>query len=302
MKKSFVFLLSLIFAITAEGQLLGSLQLDPKDFIQIKDSSCIDICLLKNAIRPAFFLSRQSFQICDKKTGELYGLNNKDEFGTEISLGIKVKNGYVLTNKAIRPWEYNDKFEKYKDGYTPVPYSSQYSEFADDMKYDSLDVTESKINELLSSTLYLVTSNCLSDKGLTIDNTKGAKEGWIVWVCTKEEDLNKTAKLELICFSLSVEASENYDAEIETPDGLNVLGGIYIVPENREIGSIEFCISGIMVEKEGKWNLHFPFIGKEKIIKHTVKVKEENNDTLTLIDDMYSPKASKGKKKNKKKQ
>lgn len=261
---------------------------------------------VENAVNSAFFLSRQSFQVRDKKTGELYGLNNKDEFGTEISLGIKVKNGYVLTDNAIRPWEYNDKFEKYKDGYTPVPYSSQYSEFADDMKYDSLDITESNINELLSSTLYLVTSNCLSNKGLSIDYTKGEKIGWVVWACT-DNDLNKNTKLQLTCYSMTVEASDTGNIDIDTPDNKKILGGIYVIPVNTDIGEMEFRISGIMVEIAGKWNIRFPFIGKENISKLKKQPKDiektegSNQDSLTPVDNRHPTKSPQDKKSKKKK-
>lgn len=68
-----------------------------------------------NIVSPALFLFRQSFQVADNKTGDLYGLNNQDEFGAEVSIGIKVKDGFVLTDKAMRPWAYNRKFDEYKE-------------------------------------------------------------------------------------------------------------------------------------------------------------------------------------------
>lgn len=264
---------------------------------------------VESTVDSAFFLSRQSFQVCDKKTGELYGLNNQNEFGTQFSLGVKVKNGYVLTDKAIRPWVYDSKFETYKNGYDPVTYASMYSEFAGETNFDSLDISKSKVNELLTSKVYFVASNSLLNRGLSIDNADGTKKGWIVWVCTdKDGDLNKTAKLELVCLNMTVEASNEYDTEITAPNGFKTLGGIYVTPKNEGIGLLEFYLSGILIENDGKWSLRFPFIGKERITnivedkREEKKAKVEEKDTLTPVaDDVYGSQPSKRKKSDKKK-
>lgn len=297
--------MALHIAFAANAQLLGSVHFDPKNLVQVNDSSLISNTLFENAIRHAFFLSRQSFQVSDKKTGDLYGLNNKDEFGTEITLGVKVKDGYVLTDRAIRPWEYNAKFETYKDGYDPVPYISEYSEFFGTTKYDTLNI--SRPNELLSKSLYLVSSDCLSGKGLAVDCTKGDKEGWVIWACAdKDDDLNKTANLRLTCYSKTVEASEGGSVDAETPDNQKVLGGIYVVPVNAAIGVLEFRICGVIMQKDGKWNIRFPFIGKEKLLKPAQNKDEQEEqvddgkDSLTPVDDIYPPKSSKDKKSKKK--
>lgn len=260
---------------------------------------------IEETTKSAFFLSRQSFQVSDKKTGDLYGLNNKDEFGTEITLGMKVRNGYILTDKAIRPWEYNAKFETYKENYDPVPYASEYSEFNSTVKYDTLDIAQP--NELLTESLYFVSSDCLSGKGLAVDCTKGEKEGWLVWIGTdKDDDLNKTANLRLTCYSKKVEANESGNIVVEAPDDQNILGGIYVAPVNTAIGVIEFQICGVIMEKDGKWSIHFPFIGKEKMLKPTQDEEKqeveanEGKDNLTPIDDIYPPKSSKDKKSKKK--
>lgn len=305
MKKYLVLVVALHFAFAANAQLLGSVNFDPKNLVQIKDSVLLSNQLFEETIRSAFFLSRQSFQVSDKKTGDRYGLNNKDEFGTEITLGVKVRNGYILTDKAIRPWEYNAKFETYKENYNPVPYASEYSEFNSTVKYDALDIAQP--NELLTESLYFVSSDCLSGKGLAVDCTKGEKEGWLVWIGTdKDDDLNKTANLRLTCYSKTVETDENGNVDVETPDGQNILGGIYVVPVNTAIGILEFRICGVIMENNGKWSIRFPFIGKEKFLKPAndndkqEEIVDGSKDDLTPIDDIYSPKSSKDKKSKKK--
>lgn len=307
MKKILIFFVIFGFCLTAKAQLLGSLDIDPKAFINVNDSSKTNNDMLKNAVRSAFFLSRQSFQVSDKKTGELYGLNNKDEFGTEISLGIKVKNGFVLTDKAMHPWNHNAKFDTYKKDYNPVLYVSEYSEIGENAKYDTLNISQPKAEELLTNSLYYLKSEHFYSKGLTIDCTKGAKDGWIIWICAnKESDLNKTSQLELVCYNKPIDTNDMGKINIETPNGQNILGGIYVVPTNTDIGLLEFYLSGIMVENEGKWNLTFPFVGKEKLLNSTssqnVAQENANKDSLTPVDDVYnqSPKTKKAKESKRK--
>ena len=254
----------------------------------------------------AFFLSRQSFQLSNKKTGELYGLNNKNEFGTETSLGVKVQGGYILTDKAIQPWKYNGKFKSYEDEYNPVLCNSEYSEFAGDTKFDSLDIPQSETCTLLPYSLYLVTSNRFSDRGFAIDSTGGEKDGWVIWACLGGNDgLGKSAKLELVCYSMPLNSDEKEGISIDTPDVARVLGGIYVNPVRTNIGTLQFSICGVMIEKDGKWNIQFPF-------KNNICLKDSNGEgkqpeeasdkeSLTPVDDMYQPSSSKDKKSKKSK-
>lgn len=292
MKRVFLLLLMGVMTINSYAQLLATRKSAAAQWID-------------DAVSSAFFLSRQSFQVSDKKTGELYGLNNKDVFGTELSLGIKIKNGCILTEKAIRPWKYNQKFETYKDNYNPVMYVSEYSEFAESTEYDTLNILEPKTNELLSSYLYFVASDCFSGKGLAVDYTKGQKDGWVVWACVdKDEDLNKTAKLKITSYSKAIDLNVSDSINIDTPDGQKVLGGIFVIPVNSGIGTIEFIISGIMVESNGKWNIRFPFTGNEnkmntKHSKDKQETKVDGKDSLTPVDDIYFPKSQKKEKAKK---
>lgn len=312
MKKILFLFVTLSISVTSNAQLLGSLNLDPKDFLETRNTKkelILDSCLLNDILCPVFFLSRQSFQVCDKNTGELYGLNNKNEFGTEITLGVKVKGGYVLTDKALHPWKYNDKFGTYKDSYDPVPFQSEYSEVEENTRYDSLDIAQDHVNDLLQATCYLIKSNCLAGQGLDIDSMEGAKVGWAVWtIVDDDKDLNKTARLTLICSNNKLEAKKDGKVDVEAPDGKKALGGIYVVPTVTGIGVLEFRLCGIMVESDGKWCIRFPFIGNEKLFmqesKSQVKDKpiEESDKKTESTDDLYpvNPQKKNNKKKNKK--
>ena len=260
----------------------------------------------EGAVISSLFQTKQSFCIKDNKTGELYGLNNKEVFGTEISLAVKVKGGYVITDKAISPWAYNAKFATYRDSYTPVMVASEYAELGSDAKFDTLDITQSKMKEVQKSSLYVVKSDYFSSKGLTIDDTEGNKKGWIVWVCAdKNADMTKGINPELICYSYDIESSESDAVKMDAPNGKNVLGGIYVLPIFREMGQIEFRLCGLLCEKDGQWKVVFPFVGwkyenESKTIDGKEKVKTTSHDSLTPVDDVYPANSKKRNKKSKK--
>ncbi len=260
----------------------------------------------EDAIIASLFQTKQSFCIKDNKTGDLYGLNNKEVFGTEISLAVKVKGGYVITDKAISPWAYNAKFATYRDNYTPVMVASEYAEFGSATKFDTLDITQSKLDEVQKSSLYIVKSDCFSSKGLTIDDTEGTKKGWVVWVCAdKDADMTKVITPELICYSYDIESNKSKAVKMDAPNGKNILGGIYVVPTFYEIGQVEFRLGGLLCEKDEQWSLVFPFVGwkNEENMKSTDCAKKENvanSDSLTPVDDVYPAKTKKRNKKSKK--
>lgn len=259
---------------------------------------------IEDAVTSSLFLAKQSFCVKDNKTGELYGLNNKDVFGTEVSLGMKVKGGFLITDKAIAPWVYNTKFATYRDNYTPVMVASEFAELESEMKFDSLDI--SKSNEIQKSFLYFANSDVFSSKGLEIDNTEGTKKGWVVWVCTAQNaDITKGISPDIICYSYNVESNKSETVEMDTPDGKNILGGIYVVPTFHEIGQVEFRLCGLVCEKEGQWNLVFPFVGwkNESESKSTCGVEKDkttDRDSLTPVDDVYPANTKKRNKKSKK--
>lgn len=262
----------------------------------------------ENMVSPALFLFRQSFQVADNKTGDLYGLNNQDEFGAEVSIGIKVKDGFVLTDKAIHPWAYNSKFDEYKEKYKPVPYLSLYSEIETGVKYDSINKIYPICEEQKVKESYLVHSDLFKGKGLSIDNSEGSKDGWIVFVCAnKEADLNKISEVSIVCYNKPVDVIKGKKIDVETPNNMKIIGGVYVFPCKLDIGVMTFKLCGLLLENEGKWRLAFPFVGKE-IQPQTKKqeaVKNKNiakGDTLTPVeDDVYVKKANKKRDKKSKK-
>lgn len=306
MKKIFILILLFSCASYSYSQKVIPGQINREDLLKGIDnaSQVLDKSLLMDAVSSAFFLSRQSFQVADKKTGELYGLNNQNEFGKEITLGVKAKEGFLLTDKAIRPWEYNSKFNSYRDGYKAVPSLSEYTEQGEKSVYDSLTISI-KENEKPSE-VYYIKSNKFNGKGLGLDIAEGSKNGWIVWAyADKEADLNQTAKLSFVCCKKELVVAIDSKESVLPPKDKNILGGVYIVPNVTEIGVVNFLLCGIITDTGDKWNIVFPFVGmKENNVlpkENNVEQKTQKDNLTPVEDEVYAKKANKKRNKKSKK-
>lgn len=306
MKKILISILLFSCASFSYSQKVIPGQISREDLLKGMDNvgQTLDKGLLVDAVSSAFFLSRQSFQVADKKTGELYGLNNRDEFGTEITLGVKLKDGFLLTDKAVRPWEYNSKFNNYRDGYKPVPYLSEYTEQGEKSVYDSLNCSLQEGEKPLD--VYSFKSNVFKEKGLDYDVAEGPQKGWLVWAYTdKDADLNKTAKLSFICCEKELEVKVDSKESVSAPKDKNILGGIYIVPSITGVGIVKFLLCGVITEKNAKWYVSFPFVGIEEndaLQKENDVEQKSSKDTLTPVnDDVYVKKGNKKQNKKSKK-
>jgi hypothetical protein len=231
-------------------------------------------------------LSRQSFQIYNEATGDIFGRNGKDEFGVQYSIGIKVSNGFVLSDKAIRPWKYDKAFFKYHDKYDPISYKASYTSL-DKVEYDSLSYSLTKMEELVDSTLYKFDSDTFHGDGFILDPSIGEKNGWVVWITSADNaDFEIAPNISYSIFKKTLKVEQQLQTiGIEKPSTIqNVIGGIYIVPSFYKIGVIEFKLSGILVQDGENWQLIFPFVDKKtqkqetKEVSETVRKQDVTND------------------------
>lgn len=241
--------------------------------------------LIEDVIKTGLFLSKQSFQICDKETGELFGLNGKKEFGIQYSVGVKVPNGFCLTDKAVRPWLYNSKYVRYKEKYDPVFYQATFSELKENAEYNSLDYASTKPEEVMDSVIYRFSSNTFGEKGFVLDSTKGKKDGWVIWVNADQNiDFEQTLNLNYIIYRKVLTVNErNRSFDINKPNTeQNVLGGIYVVPVYTAIGIVEFRLCGLILSINDEWKVCCPFVGltntsvTEATPRNTEAIEEEN--------------------------
>lgn len=253
--------------------------------------------MVENAVKSSMFLSKQSFQIRDKKTDELFGLNGKKEFGVQYALGVKIKSGILLVDKVVRPWLYDSRFEKYKENYDPILYQATYTEQGEKVNYQELNLDTNKLENIFEKQIYSYPTETFEQKGLMCDYTAGTKKGWIIWVTADSNtDFEVTSSLNYTIYQkdLIVSKEQNFFG-IEKPKGQQkILGGIYVVPYYMEIGVVEFKLCGLIVpDTEITWKICCPFI------EHTDCQVESTNETGG--ESELTPIGKNNKDKNKKK-
>lgn len=303
MRTVLITILVLFLAISAKSQLLGSIKMDPDELL-LPAFSSDSTNILKEAIKSGVFISRQSFQIRDRISGKLYGLNGKNEFGIEYSIGIKVPDGFLLTDKAVRPWLYNSMYGKYKGKYDPVFLQPKFSEIGDSLKYDTLDYELSKQESVIDTAVYRFFSQNFKGDGFVLDTTNGKKKGWLIWITSQQNiDYEKSAKFDYIIERKEIFINKDHQSfEVESPQTeQNVLCGIYVVPVYTKIGVIEFRLCGIVVPEIDTWKIGCPFVESKEDTESTPndsRTQVEQPDELTPIENSDAEKVK--EKKNKK--
>ena len=287
MKKLFIYITVLFCANTVFAQF--SLKTSNQQFIE-------------KALSNGVFMSKQSFQIRDKKSGELFGLNGKKEFGIQYSLGFKIKGGILLTDKAVNPWNYESKFDKYRDQYEPVLLDAYYADSKETADYTRLSYDIASKQDIVNGEIYKFSSEAFNGTGLGLDSSLGEKDGWLIWLTADpERDKESSSKISLTIYSKSINV--NNEAKSFAVEPFNtiqeILGGIYVVASYKNVGCVEFNICGVLTKIDNEWKLVCPFVGMEGIEEPKEQVKEpeapseEGPSELTPINEKPSKKKSK---------
>lgn len=292
---------------TTGAQLIESIRFDPNE-LSLPSSVDGFQKVLEDAITPGLFIVKSGFQICDKETGELFGLNGKDDFGEAYGIGILTSGGLVLSDEIVRPWRYNDKFRKYEEKYDPIFTQPMYRLISKDAQLSQLELDIASGNLIEDSTLYILNSPNFDKAGFNLDDTTGKQTGWTVWFTPNDsENLSDSESLDFIIQHQELEIPNRSKLlDIDHPEtDKQLLGGIFIVPEICGPGILQFRLSGIAVHTGGKWTLSFPVweTKDESVEKTTPEVKENKDDTLELtpINANNEKGKAKSKKDNKKK-
>ena len=254
--------------------------------------------IVQSAVEKGFVNVSSSYRLQDLKTQKLYGRNGSDAFGAIISWGIKIEGGFILLDQAVRPWEYDSNFNKYRGKYGTVPYQLSFTEGDGIITIDSIDAKACNNQNILYS---VKDSIVAKGEGFKIDSSNGEKNGWIVWL-TEEKD----SSLTYLVFKKKIELKPNEDIyEVEQPNtAKKILAGIYVEPSYNMIGSVSFMLCGILVEQNEKWSLakvslksndnSTPLVDK----KGTIVDQDTENTDLTPIES--NEKKQKNNKKGKK--
>ena len=213
--------------------------------------------LIEMAVNNAFVIVEQPYVVEDPQTHQQYGSYNNDYFGIGTKLGVRLDNSIVTDSGIFTPWIDDENFVLVKNTHKPIlsnpimfiPGDSVITEVK--LKTNDKITKEGVLTVILSpDTTYV--------KGFEVYNPDRAIEGWFVLVKSKK---NKKNYYEPATYSIYAgNANFSTDSIIFTPtDPLidkEIIGGIFLIPEQTAIGQISFKIGGILCQdSQSDWKL-----------------------------------------------
>jgi hypothetical protein len=211
--------------------------------------------LVEDAVRDGLFIVHSRYRLRNIKENKLYGWGGEPYFGETTTVGVKTIDGYILDRRAVQPWTDDSRFDEYRDDSHFEPALSECTyQPATGTATAVLPVEKTVYRPLANGALSLAADTIFHRRGFLRDNADGKKQGWLVWLTATD----------------STAAAENliaYRSEIEFKNGVNaypikaaataqtLLGGVFLTPRIDGVGQITFYLSGIVVEKNGEWQL-----------------------------------------------
>lgn len=239
--------------------------------------------LIETAIDNGFIIIRQSYVLEDDNTHQRFGRYGNDEFGKSVSLAIKIKDGIIISEKAIQPWKYDNSYVKYSTTHTPIKTTSEYKELSDSTFHEFFFSTDC-MTQLTNGIHVIKDSILFHGNGFDGIQQTNNTNGWLVWVTSQKriEECDSDTHTAYTIYKYDLKYSaDSICYEIEKPRIEDTIwGGIYIIPRQTGIGQLSFYIAGILsCNIKGQWQL-FPV----NINKQLTEDNSSETEELTLID------------------
>lgn len=217
---------------------------------------------VEQAIRGGIFIIKQTYQLEDTATQQRFGRYGNEEFGAFSSLAVRSSDGYLADSRLLSPWETDSNFARYRSSHRPVIARSYSMELGDSImkpisfSADSLNVGRSRLAKLCPGDSTFV--------GFENKRYDRPTEGWIVWLSndTTIDGFKGRKAPEFTIFKRTVDFHPDSIAYgIDAPETTKQLwGGIFVVPEQTEVGQITFFLGGALVKdlESEKWLVATP--------------------------------------------
>ena len=221
--------------------------------------------LIKTMISPAVVVIDQSYRVKNDSTGQIYNAKNKDNFSSIASIGWRINNAIIFSNNVLCPWEKDPAFDRYKSFFTPVRYQTVSHTLSDTASKKQWPL-DARIDTLQSKLLYQYKTKVFGDNGLLVDASKGLKSGYMVWVMASDsiqldslslivEEKDMLIKNESL-YSVTTPLGDKFKSMLYSHSSNKiVVGGIFVVPDYRTVGTVTFKVSAVAVNVNGTWQL-----------------------------------------------
>lgn len=239
----------------------------------------VDSSLIKPIMKSTFLL-RQDYCLYDKREDELYGYDDQEQFGTTYSIGIKCNGFNIVSDCAIRPWEYDEKYGEFKSNkLTPQVTKSWYRYLNDTISsdYSQLDTIVTAKMTIKEKAYYTSAPFVSSQEGMTINNQDTCKTGTLAWFVIEKgnvESADVRVNLEFNTIDTEMFGTKN----VVPPSGKQILGGIFVTKSQN--ADYYFELAGMITKRHSDWILEFPFKG----FKNDVNEGSKKTGRLTKIN------------------
>lgn len=264
--------------------------------------------LVEDAIKDAIILVESRYCIQDIESDQKYGRNGDSYFNKISFLGCKTEKGILTSSQAMKPWEVDKTYNKYRD-------NSKYRALLDSTLIirslpidttQSIDISSNLVFNNDSTLICIGIADNIKESMAFSTVDKGATN-WIVWVLESTNENSKDSQLfEYNIVKRTIDFSKD-KGSLDIPSSTNpVVGAIYLNANVVSVGLIEFCLSGFAIDKSGEWIIvpvdsnSFPTITDKEDDILLPYDKNDSNDSLTPIKEINKEKKKKPKTTKKK--
>lgn len=260
--------------------------------------------LVEEAVSNGVILVRQPYYATDG-AGKFYNYKKgKDNAGGELgvvySAGLIINGGYLFTDRAMTPWEYDSEYMEKRGSMVGgvKPGTTTYTLLNKKASYQPLAFDGATAGIVYPDKVFTTPVNtALFQYGFDINREEGRRDGYVVWISPAlNQDLSKDASLNFEVMPRKISVSSNPKDLINLGTGhANAIGMVYVVPEVNGIGNIVLNLEGIGVfdPETKKWSLSFAFGDEDDIFKREQLVKPDkkietpsaNDDAFELIEE-----------------
>ncbi len=210
---------------------------------------------VEQAVKDGIVLLRQDYQLLDTLSNTRYGWNHQEVFNSIYSVGFKVEGGYVVNERFVRPWNFDQRYRELRDTtYVPVISRTRSKSMADTV-YTDVKYNPDYKRSIRDSLIYRVDSLTHERRGLRIDSSLGEKEGWLIWVTSADSLLQENTQLSVVTYKhqITIEENKKEYALPKPATSKNIVTGILVVPNNTQIGVLDFQIIGYAYQRGDDW-------------------------------------------------
>lgn len=210
---------------------------------------------VEQAVKDGIVLLRQDYQLLDTLSNTRYGWNHQEVFNSIYSVGFKVEGGYVVNERFVRPWNFDQRYRELRDTtYVPVISRTRSKSMADTV-YTNVKYNPDHKRSIRDSLIYRVDSLTHERRGLRIDSSLGEKEGWLIWVTSADSLLQENTQLSVVTYKhqITIEENKKEYALPKPATSKNIVTGILVVPNNTQIGVLDFQIIGYAYQRGDDW-------------------------------------------------